>query len=339
MSEREGSTPIEQEDFSGHYELHGTFTGHNGGDEKIGDFQAFAEGQGKMINFVPNSEGTRPGSNTTVLESTYAGTVQRADSKDTHYYYLVFPENKASLYLSTMIGYLKNFKGSQWREVTASMGRFGDDYMTWKLSETEWQELDNWLSQHLPKTSSLDSIVTGDKTNSPEQFGSVEPEHRFTIDELIAMVKYFKPTPKAVSPSQIYQAGNLYPGLLDVAGVFAKVKPAALVNFSLDPNNLQLLNDFVRAASERGVTVKFAPSYENDDAVFSQTPEIADRLQKLLVMRFHQPGAIDPVDEERKIGQLLGYPQEAIEQYIQRRTDDGIYDRIRASLNKPPEIK
>jgi hypothetical protein len=145
--------------------------------------------------------------------------------------------------------------------------------------------------------------------------------------ELIASMRTFKPTKSVVAPMCLYRT-NLFTAkerysiadgqkadILDVAAVVAGSKPSAWVHSQMF--STEVGNELLRLAKNRGLAVNTCrmPSSQDDYLVGKQ-----DAVEKLKggICQLWKSGA---TKEQKKlahvtIGQALGYPKEAIDEYI-----------------------
>ncbi|MCX6826207.1 MAG: hypothetical protein NTV06_02900 [candidate division Zixibacteria bacterium] len=161
---------------------------------------------------------------------------------------------------------------------------------------------------------------------------SPEAEHGpVTIEQLIDRVKDFTPTPEAYSPGVAFELEEgLKPDVLDAAGVFANVKPAAIVSLAWGGETKGLIDSFREAAPRyEVVTLETQDGGESGrgSLIFSRKPELAARIKELVTAKVQQQ--IDPKEYERELGLALGYPKAAVEEFVAVREAKGIYHLIR----------
>jgi len=161
-----------------------------------------------------------------------------------------------------------------------------------------------------------------------EKITDPEQQTHLTVDDLIKMVAGFTPTVDDITPCLAFELDDSLAGeLLDVAGVFAGVKPAAMIALGWGGQTDLLLSAFRERAVVDGITVLETPNNSGTSLVFSRDPEVAARIKSLMTDFLVQNKADEQYDTE--IGTLLGYPKEAVKRYVQNKIDRGDYDLVR----------
>ncbi|HEY1074693.1 MAG TPA: hypothetical protein VGE59_03290 [Patescibacteria group bacterium] len=138
--------------------------------------------------------------------------------------------------------------------------------------------------------------------------------------KMIQEVRDFKSTPEAVSPGVIY-LDTTY----DIAAVTAGSKPAALLTHSQLGTIGQRL---ITIGQESGLDVANITTYAGPSIIFG-TAAAVQTITDLYDTYLADNRFPDALFDET-LGRALGYPEEAISQYVARRTEIGRYDEFAA---------
>src|SRR3989338_10291697 len=136
---------VEKRELPTEYEVRGR--NMRGVVERVGVFR-FIKETGE-VEFLPNSE-IDPVSQIEIIEPIFRCRIYQDNFKEGERgYHGIFPQELAYMNLSfnIMIGQ-PDRKGIRKPIIRAEMGRFGDEYQRWELSENEWKKMDAWLSTH-----------------------------------------------------------------------------------------------------------------------------------------------------------------------------------------------
>lgn len=170
-----------------------------------------------------------------------------------------------------------------------------------------------------------------------------EVDVRYTIEQLIKVVGGFEPTKEVVSPGRgIKLEGKVKGDVLDLAGVFAGTKPAAVVSLGWDGETARLIEEFRNAAPRYNLAVEVCSdngSSGTGSLIISRDPEVAQRIREMFTLRSARAGLIDPEAFDTELGRLLGYPEDAIKEYTNKMEDFGNYDLIRHEESSKGELK
>ena len=120
--------------------------------------------------------------------------------------------------------------------------------------------------------------------------------------------------------------------MVDLAGVLADVKPAALISISTVDMNLDS-GDFARMIT--GVGLQIAPDQKGSHFFISKTAETAEQLKQGFYDLWENnktKNAEERVKIDHRIGKLLGYPETAINQDFGEPTT--LLDKIKGLFKK-----
>ena len=109
-------------------------------EEEVGVFEVRED----KVFFSPSS----------VLESVFqnGNVTEFVDPKDVRTYHVSFPKEVEHICPSMIFGIKRSRKDvDSFPEIMASIGRFGDESWTWRLSEEQWRKMDEWLQKALKK--------------------------------------------------------------------------------------------------------------------------------------------------------------------------------------------
>lgn len=157
----------------------------------------------------------------------------------------------------------------------------------------------------------IEAFVLPKKNDSTEVSGIdviIEQQAaRKKAEEIIESVKDFKPTKEFVSPSQF--SGR---EIDDVAAVIAGIKPAALAGDQRAWRDVA--KELYTIASERGYAVNDVGGFGGGIVKVVGSPERAKEIADLVKEHVGR----DEADENyhRKLGKLLGYPEQSINDFI-----------------------